>query len=463
MRYIGPFLRINILNNENIKNQLFHFSKESLRHIVFHSGCGIVSPNSELKIKPLPNDDDTTNSVNSPLLCVYRKADGKLIREKDKLLWNHRKFKKEINICANGYMTLSLLYMADYYRKFENIDQDKYNLSNIFSTLAGEQLEFFALNCRNFDGVFIDKYDSTDPLQKNYNLTDKDMKFKFSTQALLMAAYFKCSKALGEEGENFKNFSLDILNLFKEYENEIRNLSHDEIAKICLAFNILYRESQSEDVKKLLVSFSYIALDNISNMPASVIKDNIDISCLCYINAVLTYESLGIEKFKEAAAMIYDILEKNYDNSLGIFVKDEYEKENKYSSDEIILYLYMTMIHKKYENTSMRNEIASRIHNMYQKQVLNSGLILKWPDPPSLDDLERYIDFSSKPENLMDDNYFKINTTTSDAVLELAPIFVKSVSLNKKKESFKHYKHSFDSCRNMFNFFIIIYLNDYIE
>lgn len=121
------------------------------------------------------------------------------------------------------------------------------------------------------------------------------------------------------------------------------------------------------------------------------------------------------------------------------------------------------MIHKKYENTSMRNEIASRIHNMYQKQVLNSGLILKWPDPPSLDDLERYIDFSSKPENLMDDNYFKINTTTSDAVLELAPIFVKSVSLNKKKESFKHYKHSFDSCRNMFNFFIIIYLNDYIE
>ncbi|EQB90020.1 hypothetical protein M918_01950 [Clostridium sp. BL8] len=125
MKYIGPFLRINVLDNTNIKSQLFYLSKESIRHIALHSGCGIISKNEDLKSKHLPKNDDIINSNISPLLCVYRKADGKLIKENSKLSWNHRKFKKEINICSNAYMTLSLLELIEYYSKFIDVDEKK--------------------------------------------------------------------------------------------------------------------------------------------------------------------------------------------------------------------------------------------------------------------------------------------------------------------------------------------------
>lgn len=463
MRYLGPFLRINILSNDNIKSQLFHFSKESLRHIVLHSGCGIVCKNSDLKIKPLSNDDDITNSVISPLLCVYRKADGKLLKDKDKLLWNHKKFKKEINICANGYMTLGLMYLSDYYRKFKNIDKDKYNLSKNYTDLANEQLEFYALYCRNSEGVFVDKYDSTDPLQKEYALTDKDIKFKFSTQALLMAAYYKYSTISPENSESFKSFSLDILNLFSNFKNEIYNTSHDELVKICLAFNILYECSGLDEVKELLVDFSELMIENIKHMPPSVIRDNIDISCLCYINSILTYKNTNLSQFKDAAFMIYDTLEKLYDNDTGIFIKDISEKENKFSSDEIILYLYVFMIQFSFLEDKEKAELASKVHNLYKKQVVNSGIILRWPEAPNLDNPERYRNLSCKTEDLLDDNFFKFSSFINGEPNDLAPIFVKNICLNRKKESYKHYKHSFDSCKNMFNFFTIIYLNSILD
>ncbi|HAG43203.1 MAG TPA: hypothetical protein DCL31_07315, partial [Clostridium sp.] len=116
----------------------------------------------------------------SPLLSLYKKADGKLINNNDKLRWNDRKFKKEINIASNAYMTLSLLELADYYSDFIDIDNDKYSLKNYYLDLAREQLEFYALNCRNNEGVFVDKVDDSEPLLDQYNLRDKDNKFKFS-------------------------------------------------------------------------------------------------------------------------------------------------------------------------------------------------------------------------------------------------------------------------------------------
>ncbi|MEG0308202.1 MAG: hypothetical protein RR636_09685 [Clostridium sp.] len=463
MRYIGPFLRINILSNDKIKSQLFHFSKESFRHIILHSGCGIICRNSDLKSKFLPKDDDTTNSAISPLLCVYRKADGKLLREKDTLIWNHRKFKKEINICANGYMNLTLLYLSDYFRSFKGIDNDKFNLSKYYSNLANEQLEFFATHCRNNEGVFVDKYDSTDPLQKEYSLTDKDMKFKFSTQALLMAAYYKCytvSIDCDNSNEDFKAFALDILKLFQTLKEQIYNTSHDELVKICLAFNILYECSKLDEVKELLIDFSELMLENINHMPASVIRDNIDISCICYINSILTYKNTGIITFKTEAFKLYNILETLYDNDTGIFIKDASEKENKFSSDEIILYLYVFMIHESFLNDNEKSDLASKVHNLYKKQVINSGIILRWIDPPNLDDVSRYLNYSNKSEDMLDDSYFMPTPSINIEANDLAPIFIKSISLNRKKESYKHYKHSFDSCKNMFNFFIVIFLND---
>ncbi|MEG1796510.1 MAG: hypothetical protein RR262_08465 [Clostridium sp.] len=460
MKYIGPFLRINVLDNKNIQSQLFYLSKESIRHIVLHSGCGIVSKNDDLKSKSLPKNDDIINSTISPLLCIYRKADGKLINENGKLNWNHKKFKKEINITSNAYMTLSLLELVDYYNKFVDIDNKKYSLKKCYLDLVGEQLEFFALHCRNCEGVFIDKYDSTDPMSKEYNLTDKDLKFNFSTQALLMAAYYKYSTYCKSSDENqFKNFSLDILDMFKHYKNEVYNIPHDELVNVCFAFNVFYKHSNLEDAKILLLDFSELMIENLKHLPSSVIKEKIDVSCLAYINCMMLYKETNISKFKDAANKIYINLEKLYLPEKGIFIKDLDEKENKFTCEEIILYLYMMIIKNHFESDKNQEIDFSKINNIYKNQIINSGIILSWPDAPSLDDVERYSDFTSKSDDLLKDDYFRMSSMPNPENNELAPIFIKYVTLNRRKESYKQYKHSFDASRNMFLFFLILFLD----
>lgn len=459
MKYIGPFLRINVLDNTNIKSQLFYLSKESVRHISLHSGCGIVSKNEELKSKSLPKNDDIINSTISPLLCVYRKADGKLVNENSKLHWNHRKFKKEINISSNAYMTLSLLQLVEYYSKFIDVDDKKYAFKNYLLNLVGEQLEFYAVYCRNNEGVFIDKYDSTDPMAQEYNLTDKDLKFSFSTQGLLMAAYYKYSLYKDSDENQFKNFSLDILNMFKQFKNEIYNIPHDELVKVCFAFNIFYKYSDLEDAKALLLDFSDLMAENLKHIPSSVIKDKIDVSCLAYINCMMAYNISHISKFKETANKIYLNLEKLYQTDKGIFVKDLDEKENKFNCDEIILYLYMMMLHNEYESSKDKEVDYSKVHNIYKNQLVNSGIVLSWPEVPDLDNVERYRNFTSKAEDLLKDEYFRMPSMPSPESNELAPIFIKYVTLNKRKERYKQYKHSFDASKNMFIFFLILFLN----
>ena len=87
-------------------------------------------------------------------------------------------------------MTLCLLELLDYYRSFENIDSNNYDLYTVYNTLAKEQLEFYSSNLRNGEGVFIDKKNLLENNSKNFNLVDKDNKFKFSDQAFMMIAYY---------------------------------------------------------------------------------------------------------------------------------------------------------------------------------------------------------------------------------------------------------------------------------
>ena len=119
------------MNKINIKNQFFHLSKESLKDIVFGSKCGIYIPARDLKSKSFSKIDINTISLNSPLLCVYKKADAKLKSQEGKLNWNENKVKKEITINSNAFMTLSLLELADYYSSFKSIDDDNYVQSSL--------------------------------------------------------------------------------------------------------------------------------------------------------------------------------------------------------------------------------------------------------------------------------------------------------------------------------------------
>jgi hypothetical protein len=458
LKFIGPFLRTNTLNKNNIKNQFFYLSKESLKDIVFGSKCGIYISTRDLKSKSFSKIDINTTSVNSPLLCIYRKAGAKLKSQDGVLTWNETKVKKEITINGNAFMTLSLLEMADYYRSFENVDDNIYSLSSTYHKLSKEQLEFYASNFRNKDGLFVDKKDLTDPLKQEFNFENKNNKFKFSDQAFMMAAYYKYScYDKSKHEEEYKKFALDILNMFIQFKEEIYNVSFEELNKICLALNVFYKYSGLEQCEDLLKDFSDLLIEQYNAKPSIIINAKLDYSCMLFINCMLMYNNTHFHKFKETSDDLYEKLIKLYESNKGILLKESTDKEITYTCDELLLYMYSLML---YSDFNKSEDNSSMLQDIFRHQILDSGLVLSWPEGPSLDNPEHYRNFSLKSEDLIGDEDFKLPSVPTPENNELASVFVKDIVYNKRKETFKQSKSSFDSSKNMFIFFLTIFFRN---
>ncbi len=458
MKFIGPFLRINTLNKNNIKNQFFYLSKESLKDIVFKSKCGIFISPRDLKSKSFSKIDINTISLNSPLLCIYKKADAKLKSQEGTLTWNENKVKKELTINGNAFMTLSLLELVDYYNSFKTIDDTKYALSSLYLKLCKEQLEFYASYLRNKDGLFVDKKDLTDPLNQEFNFEDKNNKFRFSDQALMMSAYYKysCYDKSKNQGE-YKKFALDIFDMFIHYKEEIYNVSFEELNKICLALNIFYKYSGLEDCKNMLIDLSDLLVEQYNSKPSIIINDKLDYSCMLLINSTFMYNNTNMHKFKETRDDLYEKLTNLYENNKGILLKETTDKEIIYTCDELLLYMYSTMLYSDFNNLQ---DNSTMLQDVFKHQILDSGLILSWPDGPSLDNAEHYRNFSLRSEDLLKDEDFRMPSIPTPENNELASIFIKNVVYNKRKESFKQSKSSFDSSKNMFIFFLSIFFRN---
>jgi len=458
LKFIGPFLRINTLNKNNIKNQLFYLSKESLKDIVFDSKCGIYIPVRDLKSKSFSKIDINTINLNSPLLCVYKKADAKLKSQEGTLNWNENKVKKEITVNSNAFMTLSLLELVDYYRGFKSIDDSKYALSPLYLKLCKEQLEFYASYFRNKDGLFVDKVDLTDPMNQEFNFENKNNKFKFSDQAFMMAAYYKYSTNDKDNQEHeYEKFALDILNMFTQYREEIYNVSFEELNKICLALNIFYKYSGLEQCKNLLLDFSDLLIEQYNAKPSIIINAKLDYSCMLFINCTLLYNNTSLHKFKATSDDLYEKLTKLYQSDKGILLKETNDKEINYTCDELLLYMYSLMI---YSDSNNIEENSYMLQDIFKHQIIDSGIVLSWPDSPSLDSTEHYRNFSLKSEDLLQEEDFRMPTIGTPENNELASIFIKNVVYNSRKETFKQSKLSFDSSKNMFIFFLTIFFRN---
>jgi hypothetical protein len=324
LKYIGPFLRMNSLKKENIESQLIHLSKESVKHIVLKSKCGISVPIKELKIKNMPNFDINTFKSFSPLLCVYKKASPKLTFDGDKMYWDESSFKKHIVISSNAFMTLCLLELSDYYMKFRDMDISKYFLGALYLSLAKKQLEFYMSYFRNQEGVFVDKKDVTDSDLNELKFDDKNSGFNFSDQALLMAAFYKCS-LLDEESDrkNLYNFSMDILNMFLQFKEEIYRLSLKELSRLCFAINIFYDYSKNEEARLLILDLTEYLMESYKNSSPITGDDKVEFECLLYIDCLLYYKNTGIQKLKDDSNLILNKLIKLYNKEYGIFYQRE--------------------------------------------------------------------------------------------------------------------------------------------
>ena len=219
---MGPFFRMNNLSQDEINTQLFFFAKEAIRTIVLESKCGLVSSIKSYK-RLSSNNDISINSNISPLLCVYKKASPNYIHSKNSNGFDEDTFRKEINPTTNALMTLSILELADYYGNFRGKDKSLYAFHDIYEKLAKEQLEFYSVNLRSADGTFTSKKNNGENNYKNFNLSDKDKKFKFSDQAYMMLAYYLYSLKNPESDvyDAYKAFAMEILQVFVEYKDKL--------------------------------------------------------------------------------------------------------------------------------------------------------------------------------------------------------------------------------------------------
>lgn len=445
---------MNTLTQENIEKQLLHYAKESFKHIVLNSGCGITTSISDLKLKNIPNFDISAFKKTSPLICVYKKANPKLVNEEHLVKWDESTFKKEIIINSNAYMTLALTELCSYYEGFEEKDNKLYSLGKIYTSLAKNQLDFYSSNLRNIEGVFVDKKDCSDSITGEYNFEEKAKKFKYSDQALLMAAYYKLSTLPDiKDAEAYSNFSFDILNMFIEYKHEIYNLSFEELNKLCFAFNIFYDYSKSNDAKLILADICDLLLEKTQENPEEY-KDKVEYKSLLHINLLLAKKNTEMLKFKDSADKVYDDLVSMYDADKGVFLKSNDKKDIDFYCQEVVLFVSSMLLQSKYndiDNFSITN-------NVYIRQLVNSGLVLSWPETPPLNSAERYSGFSLKSEDLLEDNNFRLSTVPNPESTELAPVLIKSIEYNRKKENFTQGNIAFDSTKNMPLLFMIIYL-----
>lgn len=446
---------MNTLKKENIRNQLFHLSKESVKYIILKSKCGITLPSKELKVKNIPNFDINSIKSFSPLLCVYKKASPKLIELDNKLCFDEDTFRRKVSILSNAFMTLSLLELADYYKSFKDIDDNKFNNYYLYNMIVKKQLEFYTSYLRNEEGVFVDKKDITSNILEEIKFEDKDKSFNFSDQALLMAAFYKysCNK-MESDSETFYNFSMDIFKMLRNFKDEFYNLSYKELNKLCLGLNIYYDYSKNEDAKIMLLDVCEFLMETYNSNLEFLNEEKVEYDCMTYINFYLFYKNTNIVKFKDKANLIGKKLYNLYDLDYEIFSNNIDKKEVTYYCSEIMLYL-ISMVMSSIDDENSYSNVAEAVFN---NMVIDSGLILSWPDAPNINDKERYENSSMNADDMIEDINFRMPSMPLPENSEFAPVFIKDIVYNRKKMIFTQGKMNFDSIKNFTIFYLILYL-----
>ena len=465
LKYIGPFFRMNSLSLDEISTQLFFLAKESVKSIVLESKCGIASSIKNYKRLASTNDISINSNI-SPLLCVYRRSSPNFIHSKNSNGFDEDTFKKDLNPSTNALMTLSLLELQDYYRDFETKDSNIYSVYKIYESLAKEQLEFYSVNLRDTEGAFTDKKNILENNYKNFNLIGRDKKFKFSDQGFMMLAYliYAVKNPNNEDSESYKNFALEILQMFLDFKEKVYDSSLDELCKILFIFNILYDYKDIEglpDLTTFLIDLADFAMNKFDEKDYYV--DSLDTACFCCITLTLSYKHTKIISFLDKATEIIERLYSLYDSENEAFYKLSSKKEIKYTCLDITFYFLAFLVYA--DIADCQSKYKNIISSLYKKYFINSGIIPSWPEAPTLDDYERYRGLTLKSSDMLNESFFRMPNLPTPNSIGIAPIFLKSITYHKKKKEFTRDKITFDSYKNFFIFYTFIYLfkNQYIN
>ena len=287
-------------------------------------------------------------------------------------------------------------------------------------------------------------------------MLNKDDKFKFSDQAFMMDAYFLYSHFNKNDSESneYCKFANEILSLFIDYKDALYDLSFSENIQILLALNIYYKYSKNHAAKELIIDLGDFLINKFEEKDYYL--DNLDDCALFSICLMESYKHTGIISFNDSYKEINEKLISLYNSDKNMFMKISDKKEIKYSCLEINLYLLCLLMYSSEadNNTNLKPMLSA----FYKKLYTNSGFLASWPDAPTLDEVERYRNLSLRADDMLDETYFRMPTLPTPKSSGIASIFIKSLTYSKKKDTLTASKLSFDSNKNMFSFYLIIYL-----
>lgn len=446
---------MNSLSKDDIRNQLFFLAKESVRTITLNSKCGIYLPSNKSSKKSNHNHDINILEDFFPLLCIYKRSSPTLVHSKNSKSFDESTFKKEVIPFNNALMSLSLLELSNFYEGYDRKNRSEASLKNKYIDLSKKQLDFYCANLRNSEGFFINKSNIIDSNFKNYNLIPSNKKVRFSDQAFMMVAFYLYYKSAEDDlsKDDYKNFSLEILSMFNNYKEELYELSFDESIKILFAFNVFYSYSMEDTCKELIIDLCDFLISKFNEK--NYYESSIDDTSLFAICLKDSYEYTKLISFKDKSDEIILRLEDLYDEKTNIFHKSSTKKEVKYSCLEISFYMVALLL--KYPTDENTRSNKNMIFNLYKKSFVHSGLVLSWPEAPTLDEIERYRGLSLHSGDMLNENYFRFPDVPSPSSSGIASIFNRSVTYSVKKDTFSSSKESFDSGKNMFIFFIFIH------
>lgn len=436
-------------NNNTLSGIALKLSFMSITNVEWsclYSGAGILHSSGE-KLNRGKNNLPVNISY---LKCLYKKSKPVFLKPPDHsdldeaLSWDDKSFSRVISPASQAMAILSMCTCA------ELLYPSDPQLAASLAKNAGYCMDFSSGFMRNSDGLFITMEDKTKILDEELKLKPCSKNARPSDQVLMHEAAACLYNATSQESmkellspqaEQYKQEAESILSFIRENLPQLLSSSSKDLSVCISSFSRCLRfenYSTHMDEIKELISILCAELETRIRITGEVESgpDSFNTSSMMthikVASAMLEgYEVSGILKFKELGIRVYNYLEDLYNPDIKLYIEGSPSKTTCSIRDLADIMKLQLM---KY-NLDSDIKTGKRLEDMYSTLIEKSGIMQSSPGR-QLNIGGQLISF---PEHIPD----AMSTGR-------APVFVKSIKFNLKKETGAKASKHFNSLYSLY-------------
>lgn len=436
-------------NNNTLSGIALKLSFMSITNVEWsclYSGAGIVHSSEE----KLDRGNNGLPANISYLKCLYKKSKPVFLKFQDHsnmdeaVFWDDKSFSRTITPASQAMAILSMCACAELMYPTDP------QLSISLVKNAGYCMDFSSSFMRNPDGLFIAVEDKTKMLDEELKLKPCSKNARLSDQVLMHEAAaclhnITCQESMKElispKTEEYRQEAENILRFMHENLPWLLSSSSKELS-ICISSlsRCLSLENCSASINEIneLICTLCAELETriritgeVESSPESLNTSSM-MTHVKVANAMLEgYEASGILKFKELGVRVYDYLEDLYNPDLKLYIEGNPSKTTC-SIRDIADIMKLQLIRYRLDNDP---KIEKRLEDMYSTLIEKSGIMQSSPARP--------INIGGQLINLPEHIPNAMSTGR-------APVFVKSIKFNLKKETGTKVSKHFNSLYSLY-------------